>query len=284
MEKLVAVNLETGEVKGAIATYRTPEQQNRYRQILEIEKFKLRGNKPFISCFHDTIKDVTQYLSLTESGAVMKLLLYMKINGGGLLQKHGKPLKQIDIQNILSKSKRQTVDIVKRLETLSVLIAVKEGRSKLFYMNEDFHVMGKATKKGYFTKLLTTKLREVVKDLKLEQLGFLYKILPFFHYDTCILSHNPNEKDERKIRYMNRNELSTAINYDVDNITSLVKKLEEKGLIMSTRSFGNILYYVHPDLMYRQANDGDIEKFNTLRKMFKAHQANANRRNMKVRD
>ncbi|MFJ7978448.1 hypothetical protein ACIQZI_22840 [Peribacillus sp. NPDC096379] len=208
----------------------------------------------------------------------------MKMNGKGLLQKDGKPLKQIDIQNIFGKSKRQTVDIVKRLETLSILIAVKDGRSKLFYINERFHSMGKITREGKFTKLLTTKLREVVKDLKLEQLGFLYKILPYFHYDTCVLSHNPNEQDEKKILFMNRNELSTAINYDVDNITALVKKLEEKGLIMTSRRYGNVLYYVHPDLMYRQANNGDMEKFNALRKMFKAHQVNAISRKTKVRD
>lgn len=144
--------------------------------------------------------------------------------------------------------------------------------------------MGTSARKGYFTKLLITKLREVVEDLKLEQLGFLYKVLPYFHYDTCVLAHNPNELDEKKIQSMNRNELASAINYDVDNITTLVKKLEEKGLIMSTRSCGNVLYYIHPDLMYRQTNDGDIEKFNALRKMFKAHQANAMRRNMKVKD
>jgi len=83
---------------------------------------------------------------------------------------------------------------------------------------------------------------------------------------------------------MNRNELSTAINYDVDNITSLVKKLEEQGLIMFTRSCGNVLYYFHPDLMYRQANDGDTEKFNALRQMFEANKINANRRKAKVKD
>jgi len=282
--ELIAVNPLTGEVKGEIAYYRTPEQEKRHRQKQNSEKYKLRGRKPYINCFHDSIKEVTQHLSLTESGAVMKLLLYLKMNGEGLLQKNGKPLRQLDIQNILGKSKRQTVDIVKRLEALSILISVKEGRSKLFYMNDYFHIMGKVPKRGYFTKLLTTKLREVVGDLKLEQLGFLYKVLPYFHYNTCILSHNPNEEDEKKIRYMNRNELSTTINYDVDNITSLVKKLEEQGLIMFTRSCGNVLYYVHPDLMYRQANDGDTEKFNTLRQMFEAHKINANRRKAKVKD
>lgn len=87
---LVAVNDETGEVVGEIGSYRTPEQLERYKQIQAMEKHKMRGNRPFVCCFHESIKDVTQHLSLTESGAVMKLLLYMKMNKKGLLQKGGK--------------------------------------------------------------------------------------------------------------------------------------------------------------------------------------------------
>ncbi|PLR98232.1 hypothetical protein [Bacillus sp. T33-2] len=282
--ELIAINPNTGEVKGEIAFYRTHEQQEQYLKIKYLEKYKLRGNRPYVSCYHDSIKDVTQHLSLTESGGVMKLLLYMKLNADGLLQKDGKPLKQLGIQNILGKSKRQTVEIVKRLEFLSILKAVKVGRTKFFYINEHFHVMGRITRKSYFTKLLTNKLREVVEDLRLEQLGFLYKVLPYFHYNTCVLAHNPDETDEQKIRSMNRKELAIAINYDVDNITPLVKQLRQKGLVMTTYSNGNVLYYIHPDLMYRQANDGNKEQFNTLRGMFMAHQLSANRRIIKIKD
>jgi len=273
------IDTETGEkVADDVASYRTARQQEAYEKHKEIENYKLRGTRPFIGCFHDSIKEATPHLSLTESGAVMKLLLYMKMNSKGLLQKGGEPLKQIDIRKILGKGRTQTAEIVKKLEYLSILVPDRKGRSKLFYMSEEFHIMGKGAGKRYFTKLLTSKLREVVDDLKLEQLGFLYKVLPYFHFDTCVLSHNPNEREEKKILHMNRKELAAAINYDVDNITTLVKQLRKKGLIMTTNSSGNVLYYVHPDLMYRQANDGNLSKYDALRAMFKAHQVNANRR------
>lgn len=254
---------ETGELMKvtSFTTVEQAEKQERqhegFRHRQKKEQYIMRGNRHFVQCFHDPIKDVNHHLSLAESGAIMKLLLYMKMNNEGLLQHDNKPLKQLDIEKILGKGKTQTAVIIKRLEELSLLLPVKNGRSKLFYMNKEFHIMGKGNKKDHFTKVLTTKLREVVGQLKLEHLGFLYKILPYFHYEKCVLAHNPNENDESKIQYMNRNELAVAITHDVDYITKLVRRLADNGLIMVTNSSRNVLYYVHPDLMYRQENDGN---------------------------
>lgn len=270
-------NEETGK-RLDLANYTTRKELEKQQQILIRKENTRKGKvKEFIACFHTSIKAVTQHLSLTESGAIMKLLLYMKMNGEGLLQKEGKPLKQLDIQKILGKGKTQTVAIVKKLEYLSILISVKEGRSKHFFINGELHYMGKLAVKS-FTKLMKTKLSEVVDDLKLEQLGFLYKILPYFHYDNCYLAHNPNESELTKIKYMNRKELANIINYDVDNVTSLVNQLRRKGLIMTTNTSGSVLYRVHPDLMYRQDNDGNNDKMNAIRDDFETHQIEANRR------
>lgn len=275
---VILVDSATGEKIDDVANYRTQAQQDSYNKYIKLKKYKLMGKRPFVCCFHNSIKDVSRYLTLTDCGAIMKLLLHVKLNNGGLLQKGGEPLKQKDFELILGKSKRQVANIVSSLEFTSMIIATKEGRSKLFYVNEEFHIMGKGVGKKYFTKLLTKKLKEIAGDLKLEELGLLYKVLPYFHYETCALAHNPNEQEEEKIKYMNRKELATAIDYTKDNVTILVKKLIKKGLVMSIHSSGTVLYYIHPDLMYRQTNDGNTEKFNALRALFEANERNASNR------
>lgn len=284
------IHLNSGEIV-EISPFPTLEQVEKrerqregFRHRQRKEQYIMRGNRHFVQCLHDPIKDVTPHLSLTESGAIMKLLLYMKMNNEGLLQQDNKPLKQSDIPKILGKGKTQTAAIIKRLEELSLLLPIKDGRSKLFRMNDKFHIMGKRNKKVHFTKVLTTKLHEVVGQLKLEHLGFLYKILPYFHYEECVLAHNPNEPDESKIQYMNRNELATAINHDVDYITKLVGHLSDKGLIMVTISSRNALYYVHPHLMYRQENDGNNDYCKALCRMFENNQRNSKRRSAKIKD
>uniref|UniRef100_C5D541 Replication protein n=1 Tax=Geobacillus sp. (strain WCH70) TaxID=471223 RepID=C5D541_GEOSW len=262
-------DLKTGKIIN-IAYYRTEEQHKTHLEKQKKEKYRKTKAYQFVACYHDTIKEVTKHLTLIEAGAVMKLLLYLKINGKGLLTKEGKPFKQKDLQKILGKGATQTKQIINRLEYLSILIPIKEGRSKIFYINEDFHRMGKLGKKP-FTKLLKSRLKEIVNELPLNHLGLLYKILPYFHLEKCFLCHNPTELDVSMIRKMNREELAKAINYDPDELTKIVKNLRKKGLIMTTESCGNLIYYVHPDLMYGRDDDRENEYTNSLRAMFEEH-------------
>ena len=70
---------------------------------------------------------------------------------------------------------------------------------------------------------------------------------------------------------MNRSDLAKAINHDPDKLTKIVKSLREKGLIMTTESSGSLMYYVHPDLMYRKDSDGQDDYTLGLRAMFEEH-------------
>lgn len=262
---------ETGKLV-EIEYYRTSKQQKAFLE--QRKKGKIKGNTlPFIACYHEPIREVTKHLSLINGGAIMKLLLYLKLNGKGKLTSAGKALKQKDLQTILGKGTTQTKQIVKDLEYLSILIPIREGRSKVFYINENFHGMGRLLNKS-FTKLLKGRLSSIVDELPLNQLGFLYKILPYFHFEKCFLCHNPDERDISEIRRMNRDELAKAINYDPDELTKIVKHLRKKGLIMTTDSCGNLMYYVHPDLMFRKSSNGQDDYTHGLRAMFEEHMKN----------
>ncbi len=262
-------NTLTGETVN-VASYVTEEQKRAWEERQKRTVYRKKNIIPFVACYHDPIMEVTQHLSLTEGGAVMKLLHYLKQNGKGKLSNAGKPLYQKDIQAILGRGSTQTKQIIKRLEYLSILIPTKEGRSKVFYINENFHCMGKLLKKP-FTKLLKGRLSIIVDELPLNQLGFLYKILPYFHFEKCFLCHNPDEKDFSVIRKMNRGDLAKAINHNPDELTKIVKSLTKKGLIMTTESCGSLLYYVYPDLMYRKDSDGQDDYTRGLRAMFEEH-------------
>lgn len=130
--------------------------------------------------------------------------------------------------------------------------------------------MGKLLKKP-FTKLLKGRLSTIVDELPLNQLGFLYKVLPYFHFEKCFLCHNPDETDFSIIRKMNRGDLAKSINHDPDELTKIVKSLTKKGWIMTTESCGSLMYYVHPDLMYRKDSNGQDDYTSGLRAMFEEH-------------
>ncbi|MEG0448992.1 MAG: hypothetical protein RR595_03945 [Lysinibacillus sp.] len=285
--ELVTFDKKTGEIKEDIAYYRTLKQQEAWIKQQQREKAIEKGrDEPHVGCFQDPIKEVTPHLTLTQCGALIKLLLHMKMSNGGLLMKNKVPLTLTDIQQILGKGRTQTSAIVKKLESLSMINSPKAGRPKHFYMNEKYHVMGthpKGKGKRHFIKLYKAKLGGMVDDLTLEELGFLYKILPYCHYHSFYLVHNPNEGDFAKIEHMNRDELATAINYNVDNVTALVKQLRKKGLLISSNSSGVVLYRVHPHLIHIQG-DGSDSRIKGVCAEFEAHQNEANRRSKRVRD
>jgi len=280
------LDLETNDVI-EVESIRTPKQHEAWLKQQQRKKAIERGrDEPHVGCFQDPIKEVTPHLTLTQCGALIKLLLHMKMSNGGLLMKNKVPLSLTDIQKILGKGRTQTSAIVEKLEILSIINSQKEGRSKHFYINEKYHVMGKHPKrkgKRYFIKLYIDKLGGMVDDLTLEELGFLYKILPYCHYYNFYLVHNPKDGDFAKIEHMNRKELAAAINYDADNVTALVKQLRKKGLIMSSNSSGVVLYRVHPHLIHIQG-DGSNSRIKDICAEFETHQNEANRRSKRAKD
>ncbi|HHY2689986.1 TPA: hypothetical protein ACV5PF_003793 [Bacillus cereus] len=70
-------------------------------------------------------------LTLTEAGAIIKLLPFLRFKSEGKLIKNGKPLKQMDIQRIFKRGKVATTKILTRLEELSVIHVMKEGTISL---------------------------------------------------------------------------------------------------------------------------------------------------------
>lgn len=65
----------TGETVN-VATYMTEEGKNAWEERQKRIAYRKKNIISFVACYHDPIREVTQHLSLTEGGAVMKLLHY----------------------------------------------------------------------------------------------------------------------------------------------------------------------------------------------------------------
>ncbi len=268
-------NPETGEIgtfipDGSGVTYRTEEQRETARQHFERERMKLtyRGLN-WVACYHEAILGIVRDLSLIEAGALIKLLPFLRFKSAGKLVADGKPLKQADIARILGRKKRQTIDILAQLEKLRVITCEKEGRSNVYYISVDFHSMGDVVEGASFTKLYQVKAREIAEELTLSEIGLLYKILPFFHYQTYYLCENPDEENPEVIRHLNREQLAEKIGHDPQTVTELVGKLRSKGVLMTTGSRNTTHYLVHPDVMFRKEYEDEYTR--VVRRMFEEH-------------
>ena len=273
MVRYVAVDYDTGEIApGHVAYVRTRSQDEGYRRAIEKERYILSTtDKHWVASYHDPIRAISEELTLTETGAIIKLIPYMRFRTNGKLIKDGSPLKQADIQRIFKRGKTATREILYTLESKGVISVLKEGRSNVFYISARFHEKGNVDDSARFTKLYQVRTREITDGLDLHEAGILYKILPYFHFSEYYLVDNPNEIDTEKLRYIGRDELAERVGMREHDLTRAVRKLRNKGALMSTESGRTIRYLVHPDVMFRQSTE--TEWTEAVRKIFEAHRA-----------
>lgn len=273
--KLAAVDTETGEIISDGSAYvRHASQDEGYRKKIEQDRFKgSPDQKHWIASYHEPINEISSDLSLTEAGAIIKLIPYIKFRSFGKLIKDDKPLKQAAIQRIFKRGKDATREILRNLEDKGVISVEKEGRSNVFFISAKFHEMGNVRNGDMFTKLYKVRTREITDGLELVEAGILYKILPYFHFSEYYLVDNPDEQDTDKLRYIGRDELADRIGMHRQDLSAAVRKLRNKGALMSTHSGRSVRYLVHPDIMFRQSMETDWT--DAVRKLFEPHMKKA---------
>lgn len=266
MTNVRPIDVETGEISSD--HYLRSRKQDAHFTAMTAYRNREKGSH-WVASYHEAIRDITHDLTLTQAGAIIKLLPYLRFKSAGKLINNGKPLKQTDIEAIFKRSRNKTAELLTELQRKGVITIVKEGRSNVFYIAAEFHTMGSVTDGVKFTKLYQAKLHEVVSGMELNDVGILYKILPYFHYTEYYLVANPDEEDVSKLVHLDREQLAEVIGHDIATITKCVRKLRSKKAIMSTRSGYTTRYLVHPDLMFRQ--QVETEWTRSVRKMFDQH-------------
>lgn len=253
------------------ATIRTPEELERAKMYATLPKRKrFHHGRNYVVSYNDAVSEIIRDLTLTEAGAMVKILLQLRINGDGMLLKSSMvrpdPMNKTDIARVLGRSKSNTNALVDRLVSLGLLDAKSEG----YYVNKRFHAMGGRIADEVFTKLYTVRAKEIVDKLRLSEIGMLYKIIPFFHYSEYYLCVNPNV-DKSLIEYIGRETLADAIGHDVATVSKAMGRLMSVGAILVTGTRKEVRYLVHPDLMFRQAEGYESDWTVAVRKLFDDH-------------
>lgn len=248
------------------AVIRTKNEIERAKQYASLNKTKKMHNGPkYVVSYNKNVERIVRDLSLIEAGALIKLILQLKINQDGKLTKSDKPLKKADIARLLGRSKSSTNSIIDRLMEIGILQTVNE----YFRINPAYHTMGEM-RDELFTKMYKSKTREIIQHLQLNEIGLLYKIIPFFHYSQYYLTMNPNAQEEN-IEYMGRVTLSKRIGHDVATVSKIMTKLQGAGAILITGSKNEVRYLVHPDLLFRQPDGTNTDWTWAVRKLFDDH-------------
>jgi hypothetical protein len=221
------VNTETGEI-----TYRDrkivehPEQYVTFHrnQLDYLSKLSENSSNQFTFALQDNVGNLleTEKIGLTTLGAILVLLPYLD-NDGYLKKMSGvkdKPyLTRVEMIKILKVSEENFKKIISNLKE-SGLISVEGTRVKPIYrINQNYHIRGSLPNGvNKVVRIQNNGINSAFKEsnMKLDQLGFLYLLIPHLSYDNCRLVKDVNGTDT------------------IENALSLAELSEKLGLSENT--------------------------------------------------
>lgn len=258
----------TDERGGVYEVTSLQEKENRRKHAIIKGNTEERNKQRYVNCYHEPIKDITSKLKLHELGTVLKLLPFLSFkHQDGLLTKDRQPMTMDDIAEAIGKSKRAATTVITTLVDAGVIVKQGTNRKPLYYVDRQYHTIGKTREGAQFTKLYQNQTKLRADKLSIQEAGLLYKMLPYFHYQTYYLCTNPNAntEDGEVLDHLSRKTLAELIDEDYKTVKNGINSLSDNGFVVKVSSHKVTHLLVNPDVMYRQ--ESETEYTNHVRMM-----------------
>ncbi|ANY67723.1 hypothetical protein BBD42_15555 [Paenibacillus sp. BIHB 4019] len=219
------------------------------------------GGRNYVVAYHVPVRKLNDILSLNEIGAVMKLIPYMRFDRNGELRYAAKRMGIEEIARAIGKARRWTVTLVSGLVTAGVLIAEKDGKRNVYNVSEAYHTIGRAIKGTTFTRIYQTKTRTDIAKVSIQAAGFLYKMIPYIHYEYMYLCCNPNVRHSDEIRHLSQARFASEVGVDDETASRCMRELIVAGFVMRSEAFGAKIIRMNPDVMYRKKPRAENDEY-----------------------
>lgn len=240
---------ENGEI---IHSYNNGEWYLRNRKQDEAYRKKQDGrNTNFTFTKMDAIKEVIKVLNDAELGYLLLLQCFIDFDNRLVnSNRHKTPMTKKDVQETLGLGRTKFTSFWKTLLTLEI---VEEKEGELF-MDTKYHFKGTLSSDDKVIRSFTTKVKELYTTTSAKDLGFIYKLLPYVHYETNTLCNNPYEKNPMKIQKLSQVDIAEIVGIDARNVRRKLKRLTlGVEYVFAEISVGRTKQYmVNPFLFYRR--------------------------------
>lgn len=253
--RLAPVDLDTGEVSKEHYV-RSRKQDVAYRRIVERQ-----GRSPgFTFTDMENIKEVINKIKDKHCGYLLYLQCFINYNGQ-LVNESNNVMNKDNIQEILGLSRAAFIDFFSNMLKNKIIYEV-DG---IFYINEKYHFKGRTTNTNVI-KSFTFKVKKLYNKRRANDLGFLYKLLPFIHYETNTICKNPYEVDVGKIVYSPKKEIAEITGENEKTVYNRLRRMKigKEFVFAEVRSGRERFYKVNPFIFYRKSGEPDA----TLREIF----------------
>lgn len=239
----------------------------------------------FIAYKKKQILKVIDRLTLEEATYLMKSLIHLTMKSKGILvDKNGKPLERKDLMDFWGTKNTRTTQLLKKFKELKIITELphpKDGRQKIYSVNRKYHSVGQKINE-VFAKIYRGKLKELSNNQTIgNALGALYKLIPYFHWQTFYICWNPDDDirvDKSKmlienlefeetiygVDHMLQKEMAEVVGITPETMNRYIAIYEDLKIMKRDEQGDSVLHMIHPDFVYRQDtynNDEDYKKF-----------------------
>ncbi len=239
------------ETEHSVMSY---EQLDAIRESKRRQKERMRAGsgRNYVIAYHGPVRKLNDILSLNEIGVIMKLIPYMRFDKGGALMAADKRMGIEEIAKVIGKARRWTVTLIGSLMQAGVLLTNREGKRNVYDISPEYHTIGTAIKESAFTRIYQTKTRTDIANISIQAAGFLYKMIPYIHYEYLYLCCNPNARTLDELRPLSQNRFAEEVGIDKDTASRCMREVLAAGFAIRSETLGVRYIRVNPDIMYRK--------------------------------
>lgn len=219
-------------------------------------------NSEFTFTDMEAIQTLIAELEAKDCGYLLFLQCFINYDGMLINRNHEKtPMTRDDIQETLELGRKTFMPFFKRMIELDVI----QEKGAHYYVNQKYHFRG-TTDNQKVIRSFTARVRTLYTKKNAKDLGFVYKLLPYVHYETNTICHNPFEKDVKQINYMSQLEIAELTKEDESTIWRKMNRLVLGGeyLFAEIKVGKEKFYKINPFVFYRKNGKPDA----TLNEIF----------------
>ncbi|WP_157911734.1 hypothetical protein [Alteribacter populi] len=213
----------------------------------------------------DNIPNIIGHIEDKHCGYLLYLQCFISYDDGRLTNpdRDKTPMSKRDIQEVVGLKKTAFGEFFRDMTDNGIIYRNEDDS---YSVNSAYHFKG-STANPNVIKSFTAKVRELYTGRNANKLGFIYKLLPYVHFETNTVCANPYEKDVAKITQLSKREIAQLTGVSEKTVYTYLRrmKLGDEYVFAEIRRGKTFYYKLNPFIFYRKNGRPDA----TLREMFR---------------
>lgn len=253
------INRATGETREL-----TEFAEAKKRQADGLKRHQEGRQQEFTFTDMRSIPKVIGAINDKHCGYLLYLQCFISFDGGILTNpnRDKTAMTKADIQRVLDLKKTAFYEFFSAMTENGIIYEVN-GK---WAVNDAYHFRGTSDNQ-HVIKSFTTRVRELYTARNAKKLGFIYKLLPYIHFETNTVCANPYEAAVEKTQQLSKQEIAKLTGVSEKTVYSYLRtmKLGDEHVFAEIRRGKERYYKLNPFIFYRKNGQPDA----TLREMFR---------------